>query len=342
MGGPLTLSEVAALVGGTVEGDGARRVTAMQSLEAAGPEHLSFLANRRYMSAARQTKAGGVLVGPGTVLEGIDRVVVADPYRAFARIMQHWHPSVTPDPGVDSRAWVAPDAVVEGARVEAFAWVGPGAVVGPGSWLQSGAVVGAEAMVGRDCRLMPHAVVMDGCTLGDRVWLNPGAVVGGEGFGFAPSPDGHLKIPQAGSVCVGDDVEVGASSCIDRAALDTTRVRAGAKLDNLVQVGHAADVGRHSLLVAFSGVAGSAQLGKGVVLAAKAAVLGHLSIGNGARVGVASAVTSDVDAGAEVTGVPAIKHARWRRAATAFGDLDQLTKTVRRLEKRIAQLEDSR
>ena len=341
MGGPLALSEVAALVGGTVEGDGTRVVTGMQSLEAAGPGELSFLANRRYLAAARQTEAGGVLVGPGVELSGVDCVVVSDPYRAFAQVMQHWHPSVMPDPGVDALAWVSPEAVVDGARVEAFAWVGPGSTVGPGTWVQAGAVVGAGAVIGRDCRLMPNAVVMDGCTLGDRVWLNPGAVVGSEGFGFAPSPDGHLKIPQVGDVTLGDDVEVGANSCIDRAALDTTHVGSGAKLDNLVQVGHAAQVGPHSLMVAFSGVAGSARLGKGVVLAAKAAVLGHLSIGDGTRVGVASAVTSDVEPGEEVTGIPAIKHARWRRAATAFGDLDQLTKTVRKLEKRIAQLEDS-
>ena len=342
MGGPLTLSEVAALVDGSVEGDGSRSVSGVQSLDAAGPSDLSFLSNRRYTPQARRSRAGAVLVGHGIELEGVDRIVVADPYRAFAQIMQHWHPVLVPDPEVHTAAWVAPDAVVDGVRVEAFAWVGPGARVGPGSWLQAGSVVGAGAVVGSDCRLMPHAVVMDGCSLGDRVWLNPGAVVGAEGFGFAPGPEGHLKIPQVGGVSVGDDVEIGANSCVDRAALDTTRVRAGAKLDNLVQVGHAADIGEHSLMVAFSGVAGSTRLGKGVVLAAKAAVLGHISVGDGARVGVASAVTSTVEPGDEVTGIPAIKHARWRRAVTAFADLDQLTKTIRKLEKRIAQLEESR
>jgi UDP-3-O-[3-hydroxymyristoyl] glucosamine N-acyltransferase len=188
---------------------------------------------------------------------------------------------------------------------------------------------------------MPKSVVMNGCSLGDRVWLNPGAVVGGEGFGFAPGADGHLKIPQAGTVVIGDDVEVGANSCIDRAAMETTYVRSGAKLDNLVQVGHAADVGEGSLMVAFSGVAGSSRLGRGVVLAAKAAVLGHLSIGDRVQVGVASAVTSDVESGEKVTGVPAIAHKRWLRAATHFGELAALTKRVRDLEKRIIELEES-
>jgi len=342
MGGPLSLSEVAALVGGTVRGDASRIVRSVQSLEAAGPSDLSFLANKRYMSAARESRAGAVLIGPGVVLDGTDGVVVDDPYRAFAQVMQHWHPVVLPEPAIDPAAHVAPDASVDGARIEAFAWVGAGAVVGSGTWVQSGAVVGAGAKVGQDSRLMPNSVVMDGCILGDRVWLNPGAVVGAEGFGFAPGPDAHLKIPQVGAVEIGDDVEVGANSCVDRAALDTTRVRAGAKLDNLVQVGHAADIGENALMVAFSGVAGSSRLGRGVVLAAKAAVLGHLSVGEGVRVGVSSAVTSSVSAGEAVTGIPAINHSRWRRAATAFGDLDQLTKTVRQLEKRLAQLEESK
>ena len=216
-----------------------------------------------------------------------------------------------------------------------------GAVVGPGTWVETGAVVGARARVGHDCRLMPKAVIMDGCTLGDRVWLNPGAVVGGEGFGFAPSKEGHLKIPQAGSVVVGDDVEIGANSCIDRGALETTHVRTGAKLDNLVQVGHGADVGESSLLVAYSGVAGSSRLGRGVVLAAKAAVLGHLRIGDGVQVGVASVVTGDVEPGAQVTGIPAMNHRRWLRSATEFRSLSELAKQVRTLEKRINELEDS-
>lgn len=341
MSGPLSLSEVAALVGGAVCGDSERRVQGVRPLDCATDSDLSFLANRRYVGAARESQAGAVLVGPDVELGDRDVVRVKNPYEAFARIMQHWHPYTPPPSGIDPRAWVAPDAVVDGARIEAFAWVGPGAIVGPGTWVETGAVVGARARVGDDCRLMPKAVIMDGCTLGHRVWLNPGAVVGGEGFGFAPSKEGHLKIPQAGSVVVGDDVEIGANSCIDRGALETTHVRTGAKLDNLVQVGHGADVGESSLLVAYSGVAGSSRLGRGVVLAAKAAVLGHLRIGDGVQVGVASVVTGDVEPGAQVTGIPAMNHRRWLRSATEFRSLSELAKQVRTLEKRINELEDS-
>lgn len=338
---PLLLSEVAALVGGTIQGDADQRVVGVSSLGAAGPEHLSFLANRRYTQAARESRAGAILVGPDVDLGDRCTVVCEDPYRAFAEVMQRLHPYTPPTPLVDSMAWVSPTATVDGARIEAFAWVGPGAKVGPGTWVETGAVVGEGAVVGSDCRLMPKSVVMGGCQLGDRVWLNPGAVIGGEGFGFAPGPAGHTKIPQTGGVEVGDDVEIGANSCVDRGALETTHVRQGAKLDNLVQVGHAADIGEHSLMVAYSGVAGSTRLGRGVVLAAKAAVLGHLDIGDGAQVGVSSAVTKDQAPGARVTGVPAIEHRRWLRSAKAFESLGELTKKVGALEKRILELEES-
>ncbi len=339
MAGPFTVAEIARHVGGTVEGDGDRRLSDVRGLDEAGPDHLSFLANRRYARRMRATRAGAVLVGRDEPARGRTVIRCDDPYVAFARALALFHPRPWPAPGVDPRAFVAEDAVVDGATVEAFAWVGPGAVVGPETWVQAGAVIGAGARVGRRCRLMPHSVVAEGCALGDRVWLNPGAVVGAEGFGFAPTPGGWVKIPQVGRAVVGDDVEIGANSCVDRAAMGETRVEEGARLDNLVQVGHAARVGPHSLMVAFSGVAGSARLGAGVRLAAKAAVLGHIELGDGVQVGTASVVHDGQPPGARVTGVPAIEHRRWLRAAASFGELPELRRTVRALERRVAELE---
>jgi len=342
LGGPYTASWLAQHLGATLEGPGDPSLAGVQSLEAAGPEHVSFLANRRYRRSAEQSKAGAILVGPGVDLGR--RVVLrcADPYLAFAQAMNLFHPYTAPEPGVSPQAWVAPDARVDGARVEAMAWIGPGAVVGEGTWVEAGAVIGAGASVGRNCRLMPHSVVSADCTIGDRVWLNPGAVVGGEGFGFAPGPEVPEKIPQAGTVIIEDDVEIGANSCVDRAAMGTTRVRRGAKLDNLVQVGHAAEIGPGTCMVAYSGVAGSSKLGAGVTLAAKAAVLGHIELGDGAQVGVASVVHDDQPTGARVTGVPAIDHRTWLRAATAFSDLPDLIKRLRALETRVAELEEEK
>jgi UDP-3-O-[3-hydroxymyristoyl] glucosamine N-acyltransferase len=228
---------------------------------------------------------------------------------------------------------------VEGATVMAFAYVGPGARVGPGTVLHPHSYVGANASVGRDAVLLAGAVVADGCVVGDRVWLNPGAVVGGEGFGFVPTAQGHHKIPQTGRAVIGDDVEIGANSNVDRAAVGDTVVGAGTKIDNLVQVGHAAEVGRDCLLVSYAGVAGSARLGRGVVLAARAGVLGHLDVGDGVQVGAYGLVTEDTPAGSRRSGFPAIDHRRWLRLAAALPELPELLATVRKLEARVAGLE---
>lgn len=339
MAGPFTVAELARRLGGEVEGDGARVLVDVRGLDEAGPEHLSFLSNRRYVRRLAASGAGAVLIDQRTPAGGRTVIRLPDPYAAFAAALAIFHPLAWPAPGVDSAAWVAPDAVVEGATIEAFAWIGPGAVVGPGTWVEAGATVGPGAVIGPDCRLMSRSVVCAGCALGARVWLNPGAVVGAEGFGFAPTPDGLKKIPQVGRAVVEDDVEVGANSTIDRAALGETRVGRGAKLDNLVQVGHGAEIGPHSCLVAYSGVAGSSRLGRGVTLAARATVLGHLQIGDGVTVGVSGVVHDDQPAGASVSGVPAIEHRRWLRAATAAAELPDLLRQVRALEARLAALE---
>ena len=341
MAGPFTVGELAQRLGGVVDGDPERLLTGVCGLEDASEAHLSFLSNRRYVVKMRQSAAGAVLVDAQTVVPpGRTVIRCPDPYGAFAAAMALFHPQPWPDPGVDARACVHPAATVEAsATVEAFAWVGPGAVVGAGSWVEAGVRVGAGATVGSGCRLMANSVVCDGCVLGDRVWLNPGAVVGSEGFGFAPTAAGNIKIPQAGRAVLEDDVELGANTCIDRGAMSETRVGRGSKLDNLVQVGHAAQIGQHALMVAYSGVAGSSRLGNRVTLAAKAAVLGHIELGDGVQVGVSSAVHSSVPAGGKVTGVPAIDHRKWLRSAAGFSELPELLKTVRRLQQRIETLE---
>lgn len=335
-----TVAEIAATVEGVVEGDSAARIVAVRGLEDAGPDDVSFLANRRYARKMAETRAGCVLVGPKDKAHGRTVIRCPDPYLAFARVLRLFHPAERPAPGVHPMAVVEGDAA--GATVMAFAYVGPGALVGEGSVLYPGAYVGAGARVGRDCTIMPNAVVCDGCLLGDRVWLNPGAVVGGEGFGFVPTRTGHVKIPQTGRAVVGDDVEIGANTCVDRAAMGDTEIQAGAKLDNLVQVGHGAVVGPDSLLVAYAGVAGSTRLGRGVVFAARAGALGHLEIGDGVQLGADALLTEDAAAGERRSGVPAIEHRRWLRLAATLPELPELVATVRRLEGEIARLKEGR
>ncbi len=342
--GPFTLSDLAERLGGELDAPADSAdilIHDVAGLADAGPEHLSFVSNRRYAARLATTRAGAVLLDRRTPSRGRAVIRTADPYAAFANALTLFHPPNRPGPRIDPRAAIAPDAVVTGATIEAFAFVGPRARVGPGTWMQAGSYVGEGAAVGRDCRLMPNSVVCAGSVVGDRVWLNPGAVVGAEGFGFAPTAAGNLKIPQVGTAVVEDDVEIGANSCIDRAAMSQTVVRRGAKLDNLVQIGHAAEVGEHSLLVAYSAVAGSSKLGRRVVLAARALVLGHVEVGDGTQVGTTSVVTRGTSAGARVSGIPAIEHGSWLWAATALRKLPELVRKVRNLEDRLARLERS-
>lgn len=324
-------------VGGRVEGDATRPIRGVRGLEDAGPDEVSFLANRRYTRLLDTSRAGAVFVAEGQRVG--DRTVIrcADPYLAFARALELFHPRPEPVPGVHPLAVV--EGRVDGATVMAFAWVGPGAEVGPGTVLHPHSYVGVGARVGRDCVLMAGSVVADGCVLGDRVWLNPGAVVGGEGFGFVPTAQGHVKIPQTGRAVVEDDVEIGANSNVDRAAVGDTVVGRGTKVDNLVQVGHAAVVGPDCLLVAYAGVAGSTRLGRGVVLAARAGVLGHLEVGDGVQVAAYGLVTEDTPAGARRSGIPAIEHRRWLRVAASLPGLPELEARVRALEARLAKEE---
>ena len=335
-----TVAEIAARVGGVVEGDGAREVRGVAGLEEAAPDQVTFLANRRYARMLEATRAAAVLVGPDDKARGRTVIRCADAYLAFAQVLSMFSPTSRPAPGVHPMAVV--EGVVEGATVMAFAYVGPGAVVGKGTLLQPGVYVGAGARVGRDCTLMAGAAVMDGCVVGDRVWLNPGAVVGGEGFGFVPTSDGLVKIPQTGRAVVEDDVEIGANSCVDRAAMGDTTVARGAKLDNLVQIGHGARVGEDNLLVAYAGIAGSTRLGRGVVLAARAGALGHLEIGDGVQVGAYGLLTEDTPAGARRSGIPAMEHRRWLRVAAALPELSELLTTVRRLEGELARLKEDK
>lgn len=342
---PRTVREIAVHVGGRVEGDPERLITAVAGLEAAGPSDVAFLANRRYLRAFQASSAGCVLVGATDDVGGKTVIRCPDPYLAFAQALELFHPAARPAAGVHPGAVVEPDGdgatFVDGATVMAFAFVGQGASVGPGTVLHPHSYVGPGAKVGRDCVLMAGAVVQHGCVIGDRVVLNPGAVVGGEGFGFVPTPRGLYKIPQTGRAVLGDDVELGSNSCVDRAAVEDTVVGNGTKIDNFVQVGHGATIGNHCLMVSYAAVAGSATLGNGVVLAARSLVLGHLDIGSGTQVGAYGLVTADTPPGSKRSGIPAMDHAQWLQFAAATPRLAELVHEVAALRRELAQLQAS-
>ncbi len=346
-----TLAELAARVGGEVEGDGSLRIERVRGLEDAGPGDLSFLANRKYRRVFEESRAAAVIVGRDErVPPGRTVLRAQDPYLAFARISTAFHPLPAAVPQLSPEAVVHPSARVHpSAQVMPLAFVGPGAEVGARTILHPGVFVGADARIGDDCILYPNAVVREGCQVGRRCILGPGCVVGSDGFGFAFDMEGeggsgprHYKVPQAGIAVIEDDVELGANTCVDRATLGRTVVGRGAKLDNLVQIAHNVQVGPLCLLAGQVGIAGSTRLGMGAVFGGQVGIIGHLDIGDGARLGAQAGVVGDVPAGETYTGYPAIPHAEWLRSSAAFRKLPELLKRVRELEQEIARLKEGR
>jgi UDP-3-O-[3-hydroxymyristoyl] glucosamine N-acyltransferase len=341
-----TLTELAARVGGEVQGDGAIRLEGVAALEEAGPAEVSFFSNRKYRRAFEASRAGAVVVEPREeVPAGRTVLRVANAYLAFARISTLFHPPREPLPEVSPLAAVHATARVHpSAQVMPLACVGPGAQVGARTIVFPGAHVGEEARVGEDCVVYHNVVIRERCVVGDRVILQPGCVIGADGFGFAFDPDGegqgprHYKVPQVGNVVVEDDVEIGANTCVDRATLGTTRIGRGAKIDNLVQIAHNVQVGPLSLLMAQVGIAGSTKLGMGVIAAGQAGLVGHLEIGAGARIAAQSGIMTDIPAGETVSGCPSQPHQRWLKSVAVVAQLPELRNELRELKKELERL----
>ena len=340
------LGDLAAHVGGELLGDAAQAIRGLNGLAEADTGELSFYGNPRYRKQYEATRASAVLVGPDVAPRpGLSLVRVQNPHLAFARISELFHPRPRYPAGVRLGAIVHPGAVVHlEATVMAGATVEEGARVGARSVLFPGVYLGENASVGEDCILYPNVTVREGCTVGNRVILHASSVVGADGFGFAFDPSGpsgpqHFKVPQAGTVRIEDDVEVGACTTIDRATLGETVIGRGTKIDNLVQIAHNVKVGALSLICAQAGVSGSAELGQGVVLAGQVGVVGHIRVGNLAKVGAQSGIAHDVEDGQVVSGSPAVPHRDWLKNVAAQGQLSELMKEVRSLRRRLEQLE---
>jgi UDP-3-O-[3-hydroxymyristoyl] glucosamine N-acyltransferase len=308
--GPQTLAAVATAAGGRTEGgDPERRFDGVAPLAEAGPGEVSFIAERRYRDALRATGAGAVVLQPAFAIDvpaGVVPILTDTPQLGFSRVAALFHPPPPPRAGVHPTAVVGEGAVIgEGTEVGAYAVVGEGARIGRNCVIHPHAAVGPGVEIGDDCRLHAHSSVSH-ALLGRGVVLHPGARVGQEGFGFAPTAEGRFEtMPQLGRVVLGDEVQIGANACVDRGAQGDTVLGPGTRLDNLVQVGHNVSTGRGCILVAQSGVSGSAVLGDFVTIAAQAGLAGHLRIGSKARVGAQAGVINDVPGGMDVLGSPA-------------------------------------
>jgi UDP-3-O-[3-hydroxymyristoyl] glucosamine N-acyltransferase len=340
----MKLRDIAARLGCELSGDGEIEITGVAGMEHAGPGELTFLANPKYIHKVKHTRAGAILVSEPLRDSPVACLLSRNPYLDFARALELFYQPPRPAPGIHALAFVAETATIgEGASIGPFAVVAERVRIGRNAVLHPLVAIYEGAQIGDDFLAHSHAVVREFCRIGNRVILQNGVVVGGDGFGFAKRSDGtHYKIVQSGVTAIEDDVEIQSLTSVDRATAGETRVKRGAKIDSLVQVGHACVVGEDNIICAQTGLAGSSILERNVLLAGQVGVSGHLTIHQDAIVYAQSGLGGDVAAGARMSGSPAFAASDWLRAITAFARLPELLKTVRELKKRIEQLENGR
>ncbi|MFQ5677993.1 MAG: UDP-3-O-(3-hydroxymyristoyl)glucosamine N-acyltransferase [Gemmatimonadota bacterium] len=333
-----TVAELAEHVSGTVEGDAAREVSGVAPVDRAGPLDVTFVANARYGRYLEGAAPGAVLVPVNLPLSRGEStfIRVANPQAAFGRLLDLFFPREPPKPEIAPTATLGPGARLgEDVSIGPYALLGARVEIGDRTRIGAFSVLEPEVTVGQDCSIDHSCSLLEGTRLGDRVRLHPGARLGTEGFGYATEAESRVKIPQVGGCVIGDDVEIGANSTVDRGALGDTRVGSGTKIDNLVHIGHNVQIGRNCIIVAQVGIAGSVRVGDGVVLAGQVGVADHLRIGDGARIAAQAGVIGDVPAGATYSGYPARPHREALRASAAFFRLPRLLERLRAVERRL-------
>ena len=335
-----TLQQLADLVGGRVVGDPQLVVRGLNGIEQAGSGEITFLLDAKQLPLAEGCRASACIVPTNCGPLSIPTIVSDQPAVAAARIHARLLARPFAASGVHASAVIGSDCVIPAqASIGPLVCLGDRVVLGERVTIHPGAVIGSDTTIGDDSVLHANVTVAERCTIGSRVILHHGAVIGSDGFGFATDNRGvHHRKPQVGTVRLDDDVEIGANSCVDRAAFGTTWVKSGAKIDNLVMIGHNVVIGENAILVAQAGIAGSTTLGRNVVLGAKAGVAGHLHLGDRVMAAAKSGIHNDQPAGAIVGGTPAIEAKAWGRAAAAFSRLPELVKESRRLRREVDRL----
>ena len=315
-------------------------ITHVSGIDEASAGDITFVSNRKYLNRIKTTGASAIILGTDIPRVDIPSLRTDDPYFAFARALEIFNAPLLPEPGINPTAVIGEGTILgEGVNIGSYAVIGRNCRVGDGTSIYPHTVLYPEVVVGCGCEFHSHVTVREKCRIGNHVILQNGVVIGGDGFGFAPLKDGTFyKIRQTGSVIVEDDVEIGANTTIDRAAVGDTIIRRGVKLDNLVQVGHGAEIGEHSVLAAQVGLAGSTRLGRNVWVGGQVGFAGHLEVGDGAVITAQSGTSHDVPPRTTVSGSPAFKSSDWMRSGAVFAKLPELARRVRELEKELALL----
>ncbi len=333
-----TVQQLADLVAGEVEGDAARHVSGVASVDRAGPDDVTFAVNERYAQRLESTSVGACLVPPGIPLEanGTAYIRVENPELAFGMLLGVFHPEHRPEPGVHPTAIIG-----RGTRIDEGTCVGPyvtiegASVIGSGTLIGPHTHIGANVTIGSDCRVGPGCTILHDVELGNRVRIHTGVRLGVDGFGYTAGAEGLMRIPQVGRCIIGDDVEIAANCTVDRGALGDTVIGRGTKIDNLVHIAHNVKIGEDCIIVAQVGVAGSVRIGDGAQLGGQAGIAGHITIGSGARIAAQAGVIGDVPAGAVVSGYPARPHRQSLRASAGTLRLPEFQRRLRELERRL-------
>ena len=337
----MKLQELAERLSCRLEGDGSLEIQRVAGLEQAGPGDLTFFANPKYAPALRRTRAGAVILGEDVPPASCAMLRTKDPYLAFANALSLFVSAPRPAPGVDGLSSVAESATLgRDVSIGPFCSVGRGARIGDRTVIYPNVCIGEGTIIGDDCVIHSHVAIRERVVIGSRVIIQNGAAIGGDGYGFVRRSDGtHQKIPQTSAVIIEDDVEIGANTTVDRPAIGETRIQAGAKIDNLVQIGHGVNVGRNALLAAQVGIAGSTSVGDGAMLGGQVGVAGHVTIGKNAAAIGQSGITNSIPDGAFVSGYPAIDNREWLKSSAIFRKLPALRKKIAELEQRVLELE---
>ena len=328
-----TAAQIAELTNGQVIGNASTTITGLNMATHARLGDLTFAENAKYLEAANASDAAAIIVGEEVASSKV-LIKVANPKVAFARVLQAFAPEPVYPAGVHATAVVDPSAVVsESAHIGPHCVVEAGARIGEGCVLRGNNHIGAKSTVGTGSKIFPNVTIYPGCTIGNRVRIHSGSIIGADGFGYVFDGKEHVKIPQIGTVIIGDDVEIGANTSIDRGALGATKIGKGTRIDNQVQIAHNVEIGEHSLIVSQVGIAGSSKIGHHVTIAGQAGVSHHVAIGDGATVGGGSAIIRDIPAGEAYWGSPAQPQMSFKRSVVALRRLPKLLLRVSALEK---------
>ena len=336
----MTLAEIALFLGGTVIGADDTIINNIRSIEEANEGDLTFIANKKYLKKLKLTKASAILASPQTTEEGKNLIIVANPYAALGKLLtlffplEHGHSGVSPDAYIEDGAIVSP-----GATIFPQAFISKGATIGKGTVIYPGVFIGNNAFIGEDSILYANVTIYHSCIIGKRVILHSGVVIGADGFGFASPGKDNTKIPQVGFVQIDDDVEIGANTTIDRAALGRTWIQRNVKIDNLVQIAHNVVIGENSAIAAQVGISGSTKLGKSVMVGGQAGMVGHINIGDGVIIAAASSVHKNIKPGQIVVGSPQVSHDEWLKIEACKLRLPRMRVMLEELVKKVEYLQ---